>query len=182
MRFGFELPSEDELALCITTFRSEMLSLVFPRRADHYDRYLTLRGVSEAEVAEWKDALLWFTKKLTWKCRRPLVLKSPHHTGRIRRLLEVFPDAKFIHIHRDPYVVFQSARHTVLKMVDFSTLQRPRLDVEEWTIRLYLEMFNAFIEEKGLIRDDRIHEVRFEDLERDPIGEMRRVYEATEPS
>ena len=85
MRFGFEQPSEDELALCITTFRSEMLSLVFPRRADHYDRYLTLRGVPEAKVAEWKDALLWFTKKLTWKCRKPLVLKSPHHTGRIRR-------------------------------------------------------------------------------------------------
>ncbi len=177
MQFGFEQPSEDELALCITTFRSEMLSLVFPRRADHYDCYLTLRGVPEAEVAEWKDALLWFTKKLTWKCRKPLVLKSPHHTGRIRRLLEVFPDARFVHIHRDPYVVFQSARHTVLKMVDFSTLQRPRLNVEEWTIRLYLDMFNAFIEEKNLIRDDRIHEVRFEDLERDPIGEMRRVYE-----
>jgi len=80
MRFGFEQPSEDELALCITTFRSEMLSLVFPRRADHYDCYLTLRGVPEAEVAEWKDALLWFTKKLSWKCSKPLVLKSPHRT------------------------------------------------------------------------------------------------------
>jgi hypothetical protein len=63
-------------------------------------------------------------------------------------------------------------------MIDFFALQRPKLDVEERTIRQYLEMFDAFIEEKGMIREDRFHEVRFEDLERDPIGEMRSVYEA----
>ena len=170
MRFGFEQPCEDEMALCIASFRSRDVQMVFPRRADHYDRYLTLRGVPEDEVAEWKDALLWFTKKLTWKCRKPLVLKSPHHTGRIRRLLEVFPDARFVHIHRNPDVVFQSARHTLLKMMDFFTLQHHPQDVEERTIRLYLEMFDAFIEEKRLIREDRIHFVRFEDLERDPIA------------
>jgi omega-hydroxy-beta-dihydromenaquinone-9 sulfotransferase len=178
MRFGFEQPSEDELALCISTFRSGMLSWVFPRRADHYDRCLTFGGVPEAEVAQWKDALLWFAKKLTWKYHKPLILKSPPHTGRIRLLLEVFPDARFVHIHRNPYVVFQSARHTTLKMMDFFTLQHSALDVEERTIRQYREVFDAFFEEKALIREDRIHEVRFEDLERDPICEMRRVYEA----
>ena len=30
----------------------------------------------------------------------------------------------------------------------------------------------------SLIRPDRFHEIGFEDLERDPIGQMRRVYEA----
>jgi hypothetical protein len=154
------------------------MSWVFPRRAGHYDRYLTLRGVKNGEIAEWQGAILWFAKKLTWKYRKPLVLKSPPHTGRIRLLLEVFPDARFVHIHRDPYVVFQSARHTALKMIDFFNLQHSALDAEERTIRQYLEMFDAFFEEKDSIRENRLHEVRFEDLERDPIGEMRRVYQA----
>ena len=35
---------------------------------------------------------------------------------------------------------------------------------------------DAFFEEKGLIGKDRFHEVRFEDLEQDPIGQMREVY------
>jgi hypothetical protein len=90
--------------------------------------------------------------------------------------LDVFPDAKFVHIHRDPYAVFQSVRDTTLKLMGLFALQRRRLDVEECTIGD--EIFNAFFEEKCLIREDRLHEVRFENLERDPIGEMRRVYEA----
>ena len=37
----------------------------------------------EEEVARWKESLMLFYKKLTWKFGRPLVLKSPPHTGRI---------------------------------------------------------------------------------------------------
>src|SRR5205823_1911873 len=144
---------------------------------DHYDRYLTLRGVPDAEVAAWKAALLGFVRKLAWKHRKPLVLKSPAHTARIRLLLEMFPEAKFVHIRRDPYAVFRSARHTTQKLVGYFALQRPALDVEGRTIRDYRAVYDAFFEEVGLIRRDRLHEVRFEDLERDPIGRMRGVYE-----
>ena len=42
-------------------------------------------------------------------CR--LVLKSPPHSARIRILKELFPDALFVHIVRDPYVVFSSTVH-----------------------------------------------------------------------
>jgi hypothetical protein len=178
VRLGFEVPSEDELALCITTFYSALMGSVFPRRAAHYDRYVTFRGAPEAEVKKWQDTLLWFAKKVTLKSPRPLVLKSPLHTGRIRLLLEVFPEAKFVHIHRDPYVVFQSARHTVVQFRRLSGLQRSRLDVDDPTIRYYQDATDAFFEEKTLIPSERFHELRFADLERDPIGEMRKAYEA----
>jgi len=106
-------------------------------------------------------------------------LKSPPHTARIRLLLDVFPEARFVHIHRNPYAVFQSARHSAQKLVPYCTLQRPTLDLEEErTIRQYREVYDAFFEEVSLIRQDRFHEVVFEDFERDPVGEMRRVYEA----
>jgi hypothetical protein len=155
-----------------------MLSWVFPRRADHYDRYLTLRGISDAEIAAWKAALLGFVRKLAWKHRKPLVLKSPTHTARIRLLLDVFPEARYVHIHRNPYVVFQSARHATQTMVQYFALQRPEFDVETRIIREYRQVYDAFFEEVRLIRPDRFHEVRFEDLEQEPIGPMRRVYEA----
>jgi hypothetical protein len=178
MRFGLDLPCEDELAIAIATLRSLMLSLVFPRRAAHYDRFLTLRGLPDDDVQIWKDGLLWFVRKLTWKYRKPLVLKSPMHTGRIKVLLDVFPDARFVHIHRDPYAVFPSSRHTLLEGLRFFSLQRHRFDLDERTIRSYQEIVDAFFEEKPLIRADRFCEVCFEELERDPIGQMRRVYEA----
>ena len=39
-------------------------------------------------------------------------------------------------------------------------------------------MYDAFFEERGLIPPGQYHEVRFEELEADPIGQMQRVYEA----
>ncbi len=102
------MAAEDEFALCAATLRSPYLSWSFPRRSEHYDRYLTLRSVPDGELAQWKAGLKYFLQKLTWKYRRPLVLKSPSHTCRIRLLLELFPDARFVHVHRNPYVVFLS--------------------------------------------------------------------------
>lgn len=62
-------------------------------------------GVPAAEIRRWRDAMVLFLQKLTWKYGRPLVLKSPPHTAWIRLLLVTFPGSKFVHIHRDPYAV-----------------------------------------------------------------------------
>lgn len=35
----------------------------------------------------------------------PLLIKSPVHTARVAALLEIFPEARFIFIHRDPLEV-----------------------------------------------------------------------------
>ena len=180
MEYGLRFPAEDEFALCTTSARSPLMSSIFPRRAEHYARYGTLGDVPEAEVAEWQAALLGFVKKLACKNGKPLVLKSPFHTGRIRLLLGIFPEAKFVHIHRDPYAVFQSTCHTVREAMRYCALQRHALDAEEWTIRRYREVVDAFLAEKDLIPEGRFHELRYEDLERDPIGQMRATYEALE--
>ena len=39
------------------------------------------------------------------------------------------------------------------------------------------EASDAFFEDKGLIPACRYHEVRFEELERDPVGQLRKVYQ-----
>src|SRR5262245_35790920 len=113
MRFGVAEPQEDEWALAGMIGRSYLLGGSFPRRAEFHARYLTLRDLTPAELDEWKAALRWLVQKLSFKYGRPLVLKSPGHTGRVRALLDLFPDARFLHIRRDPYVVFQSALHCV---------------------------------------------------------------------
>src|SRR4051812_15814689 len=74
-------PQEDEFALCVASLMSPCMGWVFPGRRTHYDRYLTFRGVPEAEVQRWREVFLRFLRKLTWKYGRPLVLKSPPHTG-----------------------------------------------------------------------------------------------------
>jgi hypothetical protein len=178
VKLGVEEPQEEELALCSLLGRSILMSLAFPRHAEFYDRYLTLEDLSEDDRAAWQEAYLYFLKKLTWRYGRPLVLKSPGHTCRIRWLLPMFPQAKFVHIHRHPYEVFQSSLHTVRTMAPGFALQRPPADLIDQTIAQYKVVYEAYFQQRALIPPGRLTEIRFESLERDPLGEMRRLYAA----
>jgi hypothetical protein len=176
MALGADVPFEDEYATC-GTLCSPFLVDAFPRAAEHYDRYLTFRDVPEEEVARWQKSLMSFYKKMTWKFGRPLVLKSPPHTCRIRLLLKMFPDARFVHIHRDPYAVFRSLKGK-LQMDKSSTLQASGSpDPDARIIRRYRTMYDSFFEERHVIPEGRFHELGFEELERDPVRVVRRIYE-----
>ena len=177
MELNAGVPFEDEFATC-GTLHSPFLAWVFPHSTGRYDRYLTFRDVAPEEFAQWQAALVGFYKKLTWKYDRPLLLKSPPHTSRIKLLLEMFPDALFIHIHRNPYTVFQSTQRQC--RVSLRTMGLQHLDVrhlDAHIIRRYKIMYDAFFEERALIPDGRFHEVSFEELENDPIGQVKMIYD-----
>jgi hypothetical protein len=174
---SFTTPQEDEFAPCLMTGYSPYLGIAFPRQEEHYERYLTFDGVPEEDELAWKNALVWFVKKLTLKQDRPILLKSPPHTARIRMLIELFPDAKFVHIHRNPYEVFQSTVHYYDTAVWYSYLQKPdRTKTVDTIIRRYQNLHEAYFSQRNLIPEGNFHELSFEDLERDPVGEVRGIY------
>jgi hypothetical protein len=179
VKMGMHEPQEDEFALNCLTQLSPLPAWAFPRRAAHYDRFITFRDCSQAEIARWQATLYWLVQKLTYKHGRPLVLKSPCHTARIRLLLEVFPEAKFVHIHRNPYDVFRSTRYLMQTAVPWSTLQRiDQNGIEERALQQYQQLFDAFFEQRDLIAAGRLYEIAYEDLEADPLGQLRNLYEA----
>ena len=158
---------------------SPYMGWCFPGDGADYDRYLTFRDVPDEEVARWGHALTTFLKKLTLRYGRPLVLKSPPHTARIRLLLGLFPDARFVHIHRDPYDVFRSTRHMIRAVQPaLPPPGRAAPDGDDRIISVYTEMYDAYFEERGLIPEGRLCEVGYEDLERDPVGVVGSIYEA----
>jgi hypothetical protein len=131
------------------------------------------------EIAAWKLAFLNFVRKLARKYGRPAVLKSPPHTARIKLILDVFPQAKFVHIHRNPYAVFPSARHTFLVNMNLQRLQKPRLaDLDEHIIARYREMYDAFFAQRDLVPAGHYCEIAYEELDREPIDVMRSIYTA----
>jgi hypothetical protein len=179
MELGFHTPQEDEFAPLLMTLLSLYLGISFPRREQDYACYLTFRGVPQAQIDEWKAALLWFCKSLTLKHGRPLVLKSPPHTARIRLLLELFPDARFVHVCRNPYDVFQSQQHYFETAMWYTYLQRPDVTrIDDGILTRYTTIYDAYFDDRVLIPAGRLHELRFEDLERDPVGELHKLYEA----
>lgn len=170
-------PAEDEWALALMSYRSPYMGWLFPRHARYYDRYLTFRGVPQRLVDEWKQAMLQYMKKLTYLHQKPLVIKSPTHTGRIRLLLELFPDARFVHISRNPYDVYRSTRRFYRTAVRALALQKGgRGRLRDDILRRYQLLYEAFFEEKDLVPEGQFSEVRFEDLEQDMVGQMERIY------
>lgn len=129
---------------------------------------------------ELKRKYLWLLKVATVHadgCR--LVLKNPVNTARVRLLLEMFPDAKFVHVFRSPYDVFASTQHlhsSLLPITTVQTLDEPGVR-NEGILALYEEMMRCYFADRSLIPAGNLAEVRFEDLERDPVGELARVYD-----
>lgn len=177
VKFGAKEAAEDEFALASACGISNMLRWVFPKSGERYDRYLCLRDVRAEERERWRSELRTFVQKLSWKYQRPLVLKSPGHTARVRWLLELFPSARFIHIHRHPFVVYQSFRNLMRTVVPYWTLQRFDLREEmEGVIALYEAVHEAFLADRSLIPNGQFYEVPFQTLESDPIGSLRQAY------
>jgi len=180
VKSGIDEPQEDEWAFPAMMGQSPLLGSAFPRQADRHQRYLTLRDVGEHQRERWKQALRALVQKLSYRHGgRPLVLKSPGHTGRIGLLLDLFPDARFVHIRRNPYDVYQSAVDATIKGTPSGTFQRCELGrVGEQTLRTYGELTAAYLEQRGRIPTGRLYELRYEDLEVDPVGELRAMYGA----
>ncbi|HID38625.1 MAG TPA: sulfotransferase [Calditrichaeota bacterium] len=131
-------PAEDEFAMAIIALKSPLLGWLFPQNRDYYDRYISFETVPEEELNYWKNRYLYFIKKLTLKYKRQLLLKSPINTARIRHLLNIFPKAKFIHIHRNPYDVFRSSLKLFNTAVRNSELTNSSLqNFEEYILSHY---------------------------------------------
>jgi len=177
MEVKFDSPAEDEFALAILSLRSPLLAWPFPRRELHYDRDLTFQGASQEVVRKWKSALYLLCQKLTLKYQRQIIFKSPAHTARIQLLLELFPDAKFIHIHRNPYTVFSSTRKLYDTAVPGSYFQRPNPNnITDGILRRYKRMYQAFFKQVQLIPQHNYAEVCFEQFETDIVATIARIY------
>lgn len=170
-------PGEEEFALAALTLHSPLVAWAFPDREEYYDRYLTFQDVATDEVEQWKSAFLFYIKKLTYRYERQLLLKSPPNTARVKLLLELFPNAKFIHIHRNPYIVFQSTQRLYKKALANALMQRPKShNLAQGIIKRYVMMYNAYFEERKLIPANNFMEIKFEELERDKIGQVEKIY------
>jgi hypothetical protein len=178
MPVGWDYPQEDEFALCSMGIPSPYLKFAFPNHAPACPEYLDLKGLSPEALDRWKRGFVWFLKCLTLRNPKRIVLKSPPHTARIDVLLELFPNARFVHIVRNPYVVFPSTVKAWTRFYRDQGAQVPKFEgLEEHVLATFERMYEAFEASRGRIDPSRFCEIRYEDLVKDPVGQMRAVYE-----
>lgn len=177
VRLGWDRPQEDEFALCHLGRPSPYLTTAFPNRPPQYPEYFDLENLSPQALMQWKQCFLRFLKQITVRDQRRIVLKSPTHTYRIKVLLDLFPQAQFVHIVRNPYVVFPSTVNLWRSLYLSQGLQTPTCEgLDDYVFDNFTHMFRKLEEVRPLLDSSRFYELRYEDLVQDPIGQMHNIY------
>lgn len=174
-------PEEEDVAVSNMSPYSYLHMYTFPRRASYYfEKYVTrFSDLPESILAKWTDVYLTVLRKATLKTGgKRLVIKNCADSARIRTLLELFPDAKFIHICRSPYNVFRST--VWLQRIIFPRMQLHEIgpeEIEPHVLRCYSQLMERLLADRALIPAGNFVEVKYEDLERAPLDELRKVYD-----
>jgi hypothetical protein len=176
-------PQEDEIALANMSPLSFYHGLYFPRHFDQLiDRGLFFDGCSDAEVAAWQSRFGYFMRKLALQQDARLLIKNPVYTARPAMLKRLFPEAKFIHIHRNPFNVFISMRNFHARLLDVMALQDvPKgLDIDATILRVYARMMARFeADTVGWGAPDLV-ELPYDLLDRQPMAALERIYTGLE--
>ena len=183
MGAGFKHPQEDEFALVTLGVGTPYLHMAFPNEPHAYMNYLDMENIPEEELETWKRSLMKFIRALTYLHGpdKRLVLKSPPHTGRIKVLRDMFPDATFIHIARHPYSVVPSTIRLWDSLEGIQGLQLAKGENRrEYVFECYERMYHGFESHRSEIPDDKIYNVRYEDLVADPVSQIESIYERLE--
>ena len=179
MEMNVNNPQEEEMALGNLFPYSFYNGFYFPQRTmEYFFKYIRFKNTSIKVLEQWKKVYYYLIKKATLNMSgRQLILKNPANTARIKLLLNLFPDAKFIHIYRNPYVVYASMRNFYKKTIEGFMLQSvPDKQIENNIFSLYKQLMTSYFKEKQLIPHGNLIELKFEDFEVNTMNELNRIY------
>ena len=201
MKLSWDLPAEDEIATTLLSGGiSPYTAIVLPREECSQFRPFFSFSCREAlspttssdldlidRFKSWQGSFLYFIKKVTLRHSlmhqkpahqpAPLLIKSPVHTARIPLLLKMFPKARFVFIHRDPYEVFQSAANMAEKYYGHCYLQKPEdKHLDTFIIEQYKILNSEYLKGRKMVEADRLFELGFSDLEADPLKMIEEIY------
>ena len=179
VKIDAQSPQEEEHPLTNLTEKSGMQTFFFPKNRSYFDKYNLFEGTTEKEIKDWKKVYLKMLKQISLfqGKKKQLLLKNPHNTGRVKILLQLFPNAKFIFIHRNPYEVYSSTKYLYQKAVQTQFLQEfSEKEIEERIIYCYEKSMQKYLDDRHLISEDSLYEISFNELETQPIKSLEKIY------
>lgn len=181
MSLDVDLPQEEEFAMSNLTHLSYYKQYTFPRLSSHYARrHIFFDDVPAAEIEAWKRTYDLLLRKATLLAGpRPLLLKNPPNTARLKHLLDLYPDAKVVYMFRDPYAVYLSTlrmRETVCAQFRLHDCDRAALS--EHVLETYPRMVERFFADLPRVRPGNFVALGYHDLKAAPLASLERIYGA----
>ena len=177
---GFDRPQEEEFGMMMLDQGTPYNTHAWPRFGPVDSDYLDFKGVSEKDRKKWADAYMWLYRRLYLKHgEKRLVMKTPANAARLKLLTKLFPDAHYVYLARNPLHVFPSTVKLWRALYSTQGLHNPpRLDpwLDDYVLDMYARLTEAYEEDRHLIPENHLVELRYEDFVKDPVASMRDIY------
>ena len=174
-----DAPQEDGVAMLNATKHAAFHFLEFPGALPHaHDDYVADLRQDPERLEAWKNAYMDVLRKTTMLCGgKRLALKTPPNTARITTLLELFPEAKFVHLVRNPYRVFPSMLKMYRTVIPDQTYHEVDWDrIRQFAIESYQVSMKRYLEDRATIPEGQLIEIRYEDLDERPLEILEQIY------
>lgn len=175
---NFDIPGELDPGLCANcSDHAYTWGHLFPKSYEKwFNRYIIINDDKIAQA--WVDEYDYLIRKLSFQNKnKQIVIKSPGDTGRISVLLNKYPKAKFIYMHRDPIEVFHSTFNLwqiILKENSFQTINKDK--IAEYIISSYKKLLINFLDQKKNMPNSQLIEIEFNDIQENTIQVLSRIY------
>jgi hypothetical protein len=179
LEIAASFPQEDEYAMSNLTHRSYYHFFYFPSNyRSLYKKYVRFESLPEGEINCWKKLYREMVIKALLNTRgNRIILKNPVNMGRMIHLADIFPGARFVHIIRNPVIVYLSTLKFLTQL--FPTLQLERFtkdDISEMILEIYGKMMRDYLEDLKKLDPDSLLEIRYEELVEKPFESLELVY------
>lgn len=179
MEVGPGSPQDDEVPMVKLTPHAEYHKYSFPRNYRFWlDTYVFNFSEQSPAFAEWRDTYLGTLRKaaVLMKKNRSL-LKSPATMANLNVVTQLFPNAKYIHIKRNPYKVLPSQINLHQVMVEKYALESVTPDeIREFALYQYEGYMRGYLHDRHRIPAANLIEIRYEDFVKDRMYWLREIY------
>ena len=178
---NMDFPQEEEFALANLQPFSIYNFFLFPKEFDYIiDHEYATGTLPEPDIIQWKKEFKKMVIKslLNTKGNR-YVSKNPQNIPRVQLIRDLFPDARFIFIYRDPYVVVESLYHFLLAIFPGVQLQQVPVDFTRRNVaRFYTIAMQSYFKAREDFGSALFYEIKMEEFMKDKIGSLRKLYDA----
>lgn len=174
-------PQEECYAIANTIDETFTHLVTFPQNAQHYIDLSFEDGMTPAQQEKWGKTHRYLLKKLTYyRGGKRILFKSPDNTAKVGMLHRLYPDAKFIHIYRDPYKSILSTINMLQEGIPLVTFEDipDTAYITDMTIQFYKRIYTQYLRDIQAIPKENLIEIAYSELVKAPIDTLRQIYAA----
>ena len=177
MKVSWDSPQEEEFGMALMSPASSVAFLFAPKNSESIlNNYILLND--QKSKSKWLKTHFRFAQKIqSLNKGKTLVFKSPGNTARIIELLEIYPDAKFIHITRNPQDVIPSTLNLYQKILpEFSLQDENQLNLTEFVFDYYAQVMTKILSTRSELTHEQLYELKYEDFTANPVATMNKAF------